>query len=220
MQHTRLYLTHTHSHPTLRSSVTIKLDSSSRQADEWRLGPLPECLHDNGPVGWERETKAATLPHTCMTQHTGRSLLSAVQLAVNWWCKDVQHNASRLVTCNWILCMWFYASQWHKTFQPWQAWHSWSHTQRSKTKIANEPITSQNQCNHSETLRGNYRRVTFNSMHCTLPLPNHFFQDSSFLLSEDLIPQLTAELQNIHCRLKLQQKVTQISSSISNKQIL
>ena len=56
--------THTHSHPTLPSSVTVRADSSGRQADEWRLGLLPERLHDNGPVGPDRETKTASLPHT------------------------------------------------------------------------------------------------------------------------------------------------------------
>lgn len=59
-------------HSTLPSSVTVWPDSSSRQALEWRLDPLPERLHDNGPVGWDRDK---ALPHTCTAQHASRSLL-------------------------------------------------------------------------------------------------------------------------------------------------
>lgn len=43
-QHTSLVLIHTHSHPKLPSSVTVRADSGGRQADEWRPGRLPERL--------------------------------------------------------------------------------------------------------------------------------------------------------------------------------
>lgn len=50
--------TYTLSHPTLPSSVSVRADSGGRQADEWRLDLLPGRLHDNGPVGCDRETKS------------------------------------------------------------------------------------------------------------------------------------------------------------------
>lgn len=130
-------LTHTCSYPTLPSSVTVRADSGGRQADEWRLGLSPERLHDNGPVGWDRETKAANC--AAHTHRRTRRLSLIVSYTISCQpttCKDVPYNASNLVTHNWILRLWVCAARQQNSSATTiraRFWHEvWSHSQTSQ----------------------------------------------------------------------------------------